>query len=239
MFHSVLALSTSLLALASIITYAAAASTCPPSLTSRPTPTPHPHSPGKPHNPSPPRSRTCYVHAHGNGQDDSQTIFSAAKACNYGGTVALLDAQYIIAQPLDLTFLNAVDIVIAGEVSFTPDIPFWVVNSFKYTYQTASLFWQIGGTDVNIYGGGTINGNGQVWWDAMVTNSTLQRPILMGIMGLQSGTISNLKLINPPNWFHFVANSSDLIFDNMHMTATSNDTNAAKNSGEYFSNDGK
>ena len=92
---------------------------------------------------------------------------------------------------------------------------------------------------MNIYGGGTINGNGQVWWDAMVTNSTLQRPILMGIMGLQSGTISNLKLINPPNWFHFVANSSDLIFDNMHMTATSNDTNAAKNSGEYFSNDGK
>jgi galacturan 1,4-alpha-galacturonidase len=148
-----------------------------------------------------------------------------------------LDAKYTIAQPLDLTFLNTVDIVITGEISFTPDIPFWVANSFRYTYQTASLFWQIGGTDVNIYGGGTTNGNGQVWWDALVTNSTLLRPILMGIIGLQGGSISNLKLINPPNWFHFVANSSDLIFDNMSLTATSNDTNAAKNSGECPRND--
>jgi galacturan 1,4-alpha-galacturonidase len=234
MLHSVSILNTFFSSFLSLVTLGAATSSCSPNLPSRPSPTPHPYSPGKPHIPSPPRSRTCYVHALGKGQDDSQAIFSAAKACNYGGTVALLDAQYIIAQPLDLTFLNAVDIVIVGEVSFTPNIPFWVANSFKYTYQTASLFWQIGGTDVNIYGGGTINGNGQVWWDAMTTNSTLQRPILMGIMGLRSGTISNLKLINPPNWFHFVANSSDLIFDSMSMTAISNDTNAAKNSGECF-----
>jgi galacturan 1,4-alpha-galacturonidase len=234
MHHPAAVLISAFLVLCSLFNFGAATSSCPPTLPSRPTSTPHPHSPGKPHHPSPPRSKTCYVHAHGGGKDDSQSIFSAAKACNYGGTIALLDAQYTIAQTLDLTFLNAVDIVIAGEVSFTPDIPYWTGNSFKYTYQTASLFWQIGGTDVNIYGGGTINGNGQIWWDAMVTNSTLQRPILMGIIGLQSGSISNLKLINPPNWFHFVANSSDLIFDNMNLTALSNDTNAAKNSGKFL-----
>jgi hypothetical protein len=43
---------------------------------------------------------------------------------------------------------------------------------------------------------------------------------------------SNLNLINPPNWFHFVANSSDLIFDDMHLTAISNNTNPAANSGK-------
>ena len=215
------------------------ASACQPSPPSRPTPTAHPHHPGKPHLPSPPRTRFCYVHSLGNGADDSQAIFTAAKACNNGGTIALLDAQYTIAQPLDLTFLEAVDIIIGGEISFTPDIPFWTANSFKYTYQTASLFWQIGGIDVNIYGGGTINGNGQVWWDALVTNSTLQRPILMGIIGLQRGSISNLKLINPPNWFHFVANSSDLIFDNMSMAAVSTDANPAANSGKSKCNIGE
>jgi len=210
------------------------ADSCPPTLPSRPAPYAHPYSPGNPHYQSPPRSRTCYVHALGAGRDDSQTIFSAAKACNYGGTVALLDAQYTIAQPLDLTFLNAVDIIIAGEVSFTPDIPFWTGkgNTFDYAFQSAALFWQIGGIDVNIYGGGTINGNGQVWWDAMVTNSTLQRPILVGIMGLQGGSVTDLKLINPPNWFHFVANSSGVIFDNLNLTALSNNSNPAKNSGE-------
>ena len=208
-----------------------AASGCASILPPRPTVVPFPYNHGKPHAISPPRTKTCYVHAFGNGQDDSQTIFSAAKACNNGGTVALLDAEYTIGQVLDLTFLQSVDFIIQGEINFTEDIEYWVQASFKYAYQGASLFWQFGGVDVNIYGGGTINGHGQVWWDRMVTNTTLQRPILVGIIGLQGGTISNLNLSHPPNWFHFVANSSDLIFDKMTMIALSNDSNVAKNSG--------
>jgi galacturan 1,4-alpha-galacturonidase len=210
-----------------------AASSCASSLPPRPTVVPFPYNHGKPHAISPPRTKTCYVHAFGNGQDDSQSIYSAAKACNNGGTIALQDPQYIIGKALDLTFLRSVDLVIQGQINFTPDIAYWTGASFKYAYQSASLFWQIGGVDVNIYGGGVINGNGQVWWDRMVTNSSLARPILVGIIGLQGGTVSNLKLSNPPNWFHFVANSSDLIFDKMSMIALSNDTNAAKNSGEF------
>ena len=82
------------------------------------------------------------------------------------------------------------------------------------------------------HGHSTLNGNGQAWWDVLPTNATVVRPILVGIVGLNGGTISHLNLINPPNWFHFVANSSDLIFDHMLMTATSNNTNPAKNSGK-------
>ena len=85
---------------------------------------------------------------------------------------------------------------------------------------------------MNIYGGGIINGNGQVWWDRMATNSSVQRPILFGVMGLKGGQISGINLVDPPNWFHFVANSSDLIFDGIYMHAISNDSNAAKNSGK-------
>jgi galacturan 1,4-alpha-galacturonidase len=209
-----------------------AALSCASSLPPRPTVVPFPYNHGKPHAISPPRTKTCYVHAFGNGQDDSQTIYSAAKACNNGGNIALLDPQYIIGKALDLTFLQSVDIIIQGQINFTPNIAYWTGASFKYSYQSASLFWQIGGVDVNIYGGGVIDGNGQVWWDRMVTNTTFARPILVGIIGLQGGTISNLMLSNPPNWFHFVANSSDLIFDKMTMIALSNDTNAAKNSGK-------
>jgi galacturan 1,4-alpha-galacturonidase len=202
-------------------------SECPSGLKPRPSLNPYPYSHGKPPPPSPPRTQYCYVHAQGNGADDSASIYTAFKACNNSGVVALLDAQYIIAKPLDLIFLNAVDFVIQGEVSF------WTGNgnTFDYAFQGASLFWRIGGKDVNIYGGGTINGNGQVWWDRMVTNTTLARPILFGIMGLEGGIVSNINMINPPNWFQFVANSSDLIFDNLNLTATSNSSNAAKNSG--------
>jgi galacturan 1,4-alpha-galacturonidase len=220
-----------LLGLSTFTKLCAAASSCAPSLPPRPTVVPFPYNHGKPHAVSPRRTKTCYVHAFGNGQDDSQTIFSAAKACNNGGTVALLDPKYIIGQALDLTFLQSVDFIIKGEISFTEDINYWLQASFKYTYQGACLFWQFGGKDVNIYGGGVINGNGQVWWDRMVTNTTLQRPILVGVIGLQGGTFSGLSLSNPPNWFHFVANSSDLIFDDITMTVLSNNSNPSKNSG--------
>lgn len=211
-----------------------AADFCQPELPVRPTPVPYPYSHGRPHYISPPRNKTCYVHAKGNGQDDSQAIFSAFKACNNGGTVALMDAQYIIAEPLDLTFLNAVDFVLAGQITWTDNITYWLLNTINYEYQTAALFWQIGGSDVNIYGGGTLNGNGQAWWDRMVTNSTIRRPALFGIVGLQSGSISGINLIQTPNWFHFVANSSDLIFDNVTMRVTSSNSSPVKNSGKSF-----
>jgi galacturan 1,4-alpha-galacturonidase len=203
-----------------------------PNLVSRPNIVPAPYTHGKPIHKSPLRHKTCYVHAQGHGLDDSSAIHSAFRECNNGGIVALLDAQYIIAKPLDLTFLNAVDFVLQGEISFSPDVEFWISHAIEYSFQGAALFWQLGGQDVNVYGNGTINGNGQAWWDVLATNATVVRPILFGIVGLHGGTVSHLNLINPPNWFHFVANSSNLIFDHMLMTATSNNTNPAKNSGK-------
>jgi len=199
----------------------------------RPNPTPYPYHPGKPHYPSPPRTKTCYVPARGGGLDDSQAIYSAFEACNNGGTVAFLESNYTIAQPLNLTFLNAVDVSIQGEISINPNVQYWVQHAFQYAYQGSSLFWQFGGKDVNFYGGGTINGNGQAWWNILPTNSSIIRPHLIGVIGLHGGSFSNLNLINPPNWFHFVANSSDLIFDDMHLTAISNNTNPAANSGKF------
>ncbi|KAF4626191.1 hypothetical protein G7Y89_g11972 [Cudoniella acicularis] len=207
-----------------------ATSSSPTSLPLRPTPVPSPYNHGRSHYVSPPRTKTCYVTALGGGKDDSAGILSAAKSCNNGGNIALLDAQYTISRPLDLTFLNAVDFIIEGQVSFTPDVNYWSTNSFQYKYQDTALFWQFGGQDVNIYGGGTLNGNGQAWWDAMASDSDVVRPILLGLMGLKGGSVSNLKMKNPPNWFNFVANSSDIIFDSMTLTSASNNSNPAHNS---------
>lgn len=190
-------LNTVIFSISSFSSLVAGASSCPPTLVARPTPIPSPFTHGRPHPVSPARiaSKICYVNALGNGQDDSQTILSAAITCNNGGTIALLDAEYIIGKPLDLTFLDAVDFVIQGTVSFTPDIDFWVANSIKYTYQDASLFWQIGGRDVNLYGGGIINGNGQVWWDRFAVDPAVRRPMPLGIIGLKVNDSSHLSLL--------------------------------------------
>lgn len=131
-----------LVGLSTFIGLCAAASGCHPSLPPRPTVVPFPYNHGRPHAISPPRTKTCCVHALGNGQDDSQTIFPAARACNGDGTVALLDPQYIIGQTLDLTFLQSVDFIFQGNINFTQDIPYWTGHDFRYSYQGATLMWQ-------------------------------------------------------------------------------------------------
>lgn len=54
---------------------------------------------------------------------------------------------------------------------------------------------RLGGEDVNVYGGGTIDGDGHVWYDLYPVNIYILRPVLFGTIGLQGGTISNLNLV--------------------------------------------
>lgn len=147
-------------------------------------------------------NKTCVVPASTNGSDAAPAILSAFQTCNNGGTI-VLDATYNISSPLDLTFLSHVDVALTGTVSFNPDIAFWTGANGAYpiTYQNSSTFWKLGGEDVNIFGGGVgiIDGNGEVWWDALSTNSSLVRPILFVADGLEGATISGLNYVNPPN----------------------------------------
>lgn len=162
-----------------------------------------PLSPGKPHAVSPPRdpNRYCFVRPSCKaGNDDAPKILRAFHECNNGGTV-VLDATYTIASPLDLTFLDSVDMVISGTINFSSDVNYWVEHTFKYPFQDSSSMWRIGGRDVNIYGGGVglINGNGQNWYDAFAKNPTLLRPILLVLDGLHGGSVTGLRMVNSPN----------------------------------------
>ncbi|KAG4414921.1 hypothetical protein IFR04_011944 [Cadophora malorum] len=203
---------------------------CQQKLSTRPNVIAAPKTPAGPHFQSPTRTKVCYVRAFGGGKDDSQTLFSAAKACNNGGTVALLDPLYTIAKPLDLTFLNAVDFDIQGTITFTTDTAYWMDKSFKYAFQNGCSYWQWGGNDVNWFGGGTIDGAGQVWYDLFAKNSTIQRPLLFATIGMHHASMSHINIKNPPNWFDFISESSDIIISDMFLSATSNNTNPVKNS---------
>lgn len=170
------------------------------SLPQRPAIHPSPYQPGQ-HathiSPARLTNLTCTVPS---SQNASAALLTALQTCNNGGTV-LLPGSYTLASPLDLTFLSHIDIVLSGTISFTDDIAFWTSpeGAFNITYQNSSTFWRIGGEDVNIYGGGTLNGNGETWWDAAETEDGLVRPILFVVDGLKGGTISGLNFVNPPN----------------------------------------
>jgi galacturan 1,4-alpha-galacturonidase len=53
----------------------------------------------------------------------------------------------------------------------------------------------------------------------------------MGVIGLKGGTIRDLKLRFSPQYYHFVANSSDVVFDNIDISGASTSNNVAKNTG--------
>lgn len=189
-----------------------------------------PKHPGKPMPSSPPRVKYCYVNSHGNGQDDSNYILEALHECNNGGHVVFSQGtQYTIGAALDMTFLKHIDLDIQGYIQFTNDTDYWQANSFKQIFQNATTFFQLGGEDVNVYGGGTIDGNGQIWYDLYASNIYILRPILFGTIGLKGGSISDLNLRFSPQYYNFVANSSDVIFSNISISGASLSANVAKN----------
>lgn len=118
---------------------------------------------------------------------------------------------------------------IQGYIQFTNDTDYWQAHAFKQIFQNATTFFQLGGTDVNVYGGGTLDGNGQVWYDLYASNIYILRPVLFGTIGLHGGSIQDLNLRYSPQYYNFVANSSDVVFSNITISGFSKSANVAKN----------
>ncbi|CAE7030548.1 Exopolygalacturonase [Pyrenophora teres f. teres] len=196
----------------------------------RPSHPAHPYHPKKTCPESPPRSKTCNVQARGNGKDDSKNILKAIKNCNNGGHVVFpKDQHFTIGTALDLTFLNNIDLDIQGTIQFTNDTDYWQANSFKQVFQNATTFFQLGGQDINVYGGGTLDGNGQAWYDLYAKDIYILRPILFGLIGAENAKISDLKFRYSPQWYTLVANSSNVVFSNIDIFGDSTSKNPAKN----------
>jgi hypothetical protein len=78
-------------------------------------------------------------------------------------------------------------------------------------------------------GGGTIDGNGQIWYDLYASNIYALRPTLIGLVGMHDATFSNLVLRYSPTYYHFVTNSTNVILDNINIAGGSVSKNLAKN----------
>lgn len=178
------------------------------------------------------RNRTCVAESHNDLKtDDADNILAAVKACNNGGHVIFAEKQtYTVASPLNLTGLSSVDLDIQGTLSFPADnLTYWQANSFDLQYQNATSFFILGGKDINVYGAGTVQGNGQAWWDEYVANKKVKRPVLFAIVGMEGGSVSEIKLRNSPFWHNIVVNSSDVVYSGLDLFSTSNNQNFEKN----------
>ncbi|KAG1852324.1 pectin lyase fold/virulence factor [Suillus tomentosus] len=87
----------------------------------------------------------------------------------------------------------------------------------KNIFQDQIAFWIVGGQNILINGGGTIDGSGQSGCDVCLVdsalsanNSTFLRPILLTIYQATDVAIKNITMINSPEWFNFVSISDVL-----------------------------
>ncbi|PSN70782.1 polygalacturonase [Corynespora cassiicola Philippines] len=169
--------------------------------------------------------------------DSGPSILQAAQQCNNGGTVYFPPGEvFHVATALDLTFLNNINFAILGHIVFRDDIEIWPGQAFDYPFQSASMFWRFGGSNVNIYGAGkgVIDGLGQTYWTAMKANPSVKRPTLFGTDGLHKATISGLTMKNPPGWFNLYTNSTNILVSDMVLDVVQNDTNfPAKNTDGF------
>lgn len=82
---------------------------------------------------------------------------------------------------------------------------------------------------MQIYGGGTLDGNGQVWYDLYAKDIYTLRPVLIGVDGLKNSAISDLVLRYSPQYYFFVANATNVLFDGLNISGGSKSSNPAKN----------
>lgn len=77
--------------------------------------------------------------------------------------------------------------------------------------------------------GGMVDGNGQIWYDTHAKDIYTLRPVLFGIDGLHDSVISDLVLRYSPQYYHFVANSTNVVFNNIDIAGRSTSKHEAKN----------
>ena len=58
-------------------------------------------------------------------------------------------------------------------LKFTNNITYWQSNYFYHPFQKSITFWKWGGKDIKIFGSGTLNGNGQAWYDGFAGQEIL------------------------------------------------------------------
>ncbi|KAI0760371.1 pectin lyase-like protein [Fomes fomentarius] len=183
--------------------------------------------------------RSCKVPAIGGGEDDGPAINAAFKRCAKKSRV-VLDKYYVVDTLLLTEDLDDVQIELSGTVQYTPDIARWSPQSLYLTYQNATTFWFLSGNNIHLYGGGTLDGNGQVWWDtynnthdsgtAGGSSTTFARPIPLTVGNATNVVVENIRQIGSPFWNNFVYQSTNVTYKNINIRTASYSSSPTANS---------
>ncbi|KAF9078343.1 pectin lyase fold/virulence factor [Rhodocollybia butyracea] len=161
------------------------------------------------------------------GGDDAPQFLAAAASC---GTVTIPEGTTLnISTRLNMTAMSNFKIDLQGTIFFNPDIPYWTGNAFQIPFQNQSTFWLLGGDNIVLSGGGTLDGAGQAWYDAFAVNASLFRPVILVLNEASNALVDNIRMVNSPEFFNFVNECQNVTYSNINLSAVSTSDNFIAN----------
>ncbi|KAF7323643.1 Pectin lyase-like protein [Mycena kentingensis (nom. inval.)] len=179
------------------------------------------------------QENVCTVRPSGNFTDDSPAIVEAFNTCGQGGTIQFLNETYWIEKTMITTGLNDATIDLKGTLLWSAsNISYWLNNSIPVGYQNQTSAWRLGGTNLRFdgHGYGTLDGNGQIWYDFTKGVSNLAgRPHALTIWETTNSTFTGLRFVQSQMWTMTLVNSSFVDMTDIFVSSTSNSSQPARN----------
>ena len=162
------------------------------------------HAPGqRSPNLAPKAQKTCTIKPSLNGADDTPAILQAFSNCNKNARIVFSNETYHVNTVMNTTGLENVDIDLFGTLIWSTNITYWLSASLPFGYQNQSSAWWLGGSNIrfNGYGYGTLNGNGQVWYDFVKGASNYpHRPQALTIWNTHDSVFTGLRFVQSQMW---------------------------------------
>ncbi|RCI16242.1 hypothetical protein L249_1905 [Ophiocordyceps polyrhachis-furcata BCC 54312] len=172
------------------------------------------------------RRTLCAIRPRPDGGDDGPAISAALSGrCRQRGLVYLPGPVYNIKTPMTTLGLSDVRIVLTGRMLWSPDVDYWRSVSMPVGFQNQSTVWVFGGdaVDWDGRGSGTLDGNGQVWYDWAQGRGNLdRRPMNVHFLRLTNSRIRRLRFVQSQMWTMAVTFSRDVVLEDVFVSSTSN-----------------
>ncbi|KAF8318157.1 glycoside hydrolase family 28 protein [Clavulina sp. PMI_390] len=159
------------------------------------------------------------------GSDDAPQIIQAFKTCGQNGVITFPANQtFNIKQVMNTTGLKNTQINIYGTLLWDTNITYWLENSLPVGYQNQSTAWVFGGHNlvVNGAGTGTLDGNGQAWYNFVDGVSNYPgRPHQITIVNTTDSVFTGLRFVQSQMWTMTVAWSKNVLLQDIYVNSTS------------------
>ncbi|KAI7003509.1 hypothetical protein KC355_g9171, partial [Hortaea werneckii] len=175
----------------------------------------------------PSRSKTCVVEAcNDKNGDDASSILAAFDECKEDGHIIFENTTYYVGTVMNTTGLKNVDIELRGTMLWSTDIEYWLQASLPVGFQNQTSAWHLGGEGIHFFGhgAGTLDGNGQVWYDYNHGQSNLHgRPHAITITETKDSVIEGLRFVKSQMWTMTVARSEKILLQDIYVNNSSED----------------